>query len=467
MLPQIIQGGMGVHISTPLLANTVARLGGLGTVSGVAADKMLARLLQAGDAGGHYRRALSHFPFPEIARWVLDEYFVSGGIPSGTSYKPVPAVTLTSSRFSTAMLICGNYALVWLAKEGHENPVSINWLEKMQMCHLGSIFGAMLAEVDVITMGAGIPIQVPRVIDAYANGQPAEYRVTVTGCADGTRTMRFDPKEFFGRSALTLKRPSFLPIVSADILASIMIKKTPPGSIQGFVVEGPTAGGHNAPPRVQGDLNTFGEPIYGPRDVPDFGKISAMGVPFWIGGSCASPAGLAHALSIGARGIQVGSLFALSEESGMAPQHRRDAIRLWHRGQLRIKQDPRASPTGFPFQVAQLPGTLADETVYRARHRICNHHGLSTPHQLPSGRIVYRCPAGPIDSYGRHGGNGADTEGARCLCNGLIATTGLGDPGEASIVTLGADLNFLRHLTEDEHSAYTVAQAMQYLLDST
>lgn len=463
MFPKIIQGGMGVYVSTPFLANAVSQHGGLGTVSGVAADKMLARLLQAGDLHGHFRRALSHFPFPEVACEVLDAYFVPGGIPSTARYKPVPALTLNPSRMTIALHLCANFAFVWLAKEGHTNPVSINWLEKMQMAHLYSIAGAMLAGVNFVTMGAGIPLQVPSVLDHFAHGQPVEYRVTVTGCPSGTMTMRFDPSQFFQKPWPALRRPGFLPIVSSDALAVLMMKKVP-GGIQGFIVEAPTAGGHNAPPRGKLVLNESGEPVYGERDQPNFERLQSLGVPFWLGGSYASPAGLARARSHGALGIQVGSIFALCAESGLDLRHRLEIIRRWHRGVLRIKTDVSSSPTGFPFHVVQLPGTLSEDAVYRARRRACNRRGLSTPHQLPDGTIVYRCPAERVTDYVRHGGDAVATKGVRCICNGLISATGFGDSGEPSIVTLGDDLTFLQYLSGDPHGTYTVTQAIEYLL---
>jgi nitronate monooxygenase len=78
----------------------------------------------------------------------------------------------------------------------------------------------------------------------------------------------------------TLKRPSFVPIVSSVVLAQSMLKRAngigPTRGIQGFVVELPTAGGHNAPPRGfrydpvgkthAVDLNDKGEPLYGSKD---------------------------------------------------------------------------------------------------------------------------------------------------------------------------------------------------------
>lgn len=465
-----IQGGMGVSISDFFLANTVAcnsRGKVLATVSGVAADILFARRLQIGDPGGHLRRAMTQFPLPGITREVLVEYFINGGKQPAAPYKPVPSLSLTPSRMAILLHVCANFAFVWLAKEGQTNPISINWLEKMQTRHLASIYGAMLAGVDTVTMGAGIPLQIPAVLDAFARCTAAEYRVMVTGCPAGTITMRFDPAEFFGQSLPTLQRPAFLPIISSDALATLMMKRLPPGSVQGFVVEGSTAGGHNAPPRGKLVLNEAGEPVYGEKDQPDFEKLKALGVPFWLGGGFASPEGLALALSLGATGIQVGSIFALCEESGMDPGLRREIIRRYHEGTLRIKQDPDASPTGFPFQVVQLPGTLSDDEVFRKRHTACNQRALHMPYQMPDGSIEGRCPAEPEKEYERHGGDVKDTVGRRCICNGLMTTAGFGDESEPAIVTLGGNLRSLDCLTANGKMIYTAAETINFLLSGS
>jgi hypothetical protein len=54
-------------------------LGQLGVVSGTGLDQVLARRLQDGDLGGEVRRALAHFPFPQMAHRILDMFFVPGG----------------------------------------------------------------------------------------------------------------------------------------------------------------------------------------------------------------------------------------------------------------------------------------------------------------------------------------------------------------------------------------------------
>ena len=468
MFRPVVQGGMGVDVSPPRLAKEVSMLDGQvgqGTVTGAAVDIVVARKLQNGDPGGDYRRALDHFPFPEIAQLVLDEYFMLSDDSTPRIYKPTLRPSLEPSRLAIALLICANFATVWLAKEGHENPISINYLEKMAMVHLYSIYGAMLAGVDIITMGAGIPLHIPDVLDAYARGEAAEYPVPITGLDSGTITMRFDPSEFFGQTVAALKRPKFLPIVSTDTLATLLKKKLS-GGVWGFVIEGPGAGGHSAKPRRKPPaFNSSGEPVYDDLDKPNFKKLVALGLPFWLAGGYASPEGLAQALSVGAAGIQVGSIFALCNESGLDPKIRCEVIRLYHHGKLRVRKDPRASSTGYPFNVIQLFGSLSDDGVYSDRHRTCSQGALLTPHRMPDGTIVYRCTAEPGRMYEAHGGDLADTIGVRCLCNGLLSVVRLGDPGEPPIGTLGSDTGFLHYLTPNWYSSYSAAQAMDYILN--
>jgi len=52
--------------------------------------------------------------------------------------------------------VVANFVEFFLARNGHDNPVGINYLEKLQLPHLPSIYGAMLAGVGYILMG-GVP----------------------------------------------------------------------------------------------------------------------------------------------------------------------------------------------------------------------------------------------------------------------------------------------------------------------
>ena len=466
--PQIRQGGMGVRISGPNLARTVAMLGGAGTVTGVLLERVVARILQQGDPGGHFRRALSHFPFPDVANSVLRSYFIAGGIPNGGTYKGVPVFSVQPSKLLIALTICANFAAVWLAKEGHGNHITINYLEKVAMPHVYAITGAMLASVDYVTMGAGIPLQIPELISSIADGKLASYRIPVVGRNTVPYTMSFNPENFFGGKLPPMKPPGFIPIISSNLLASILTKKLPEGSISGFVVEEWTAGGHNAPPRKL-VLGKEGEvlPVYGTKDVVDYGEIAKFGVPFWIGGSKASPDALQWALSVGAAGIQSGSIFALCEESDMDAAIRKRICQLGFAGKLTVSTDMLISPTGFPFKVAHLSGTLSQVEVYAARQRVCNQGALVTLYVTPNGSLGYRCAAEPVDRFVAKGGAAADTAGRGCICNALAVTAGIGDPGEPPVVTLGDDVSFLKKLMATPDSSYSAEAAIKYLLGNT
>ncbi len=372
-LPQVIQGGMGVGVSSWQLARAVSQSGQLGVVSGTALDVVAARRLQDGDIGGHMRRALAEFPVPEIADRVMGRYFkrlgrsVKDGKPR--PYRPVPKLTLHQSAAQQELAVVANFAEVWLAKEGHDGPVGVNFLEKIQMATPVAALGAMLAGVDYVLMGAGVPREIPRLLDDLAAGRTAGVTVDVYGTHDSHR-VEVDPEELLGDALPALTRPQFLAIVSANVLASYLARDdaTRP---DGFVIEGHRAGGHNAPPRAKAVDADTGEPVYGPRDETDLAKIAALGLPFWLAGGQGTPRRLAEAKEQGATGVQVGTLFAFAEESGLDPELRLALHGRLLDGTLEVRTDPAASPTGFPFKVAQIPGTTADPEVYAERARGC------------------------------------------------------------------------------------------------
>ncbi|HRA51851.1 MAG TPA: nitronate monooxygenase, partial [Actinotalea sp.] len=117
-LPMIIQGGMGVAVSSWRLARAVSLTGQLGVVSGTALDLVLARRLQDGDPHGDVRRALAAFPDQAMVERVLHRYFRPEGR-AGAPYTPLPRLALRQHPSDQELTILGNYAEVWLAKEGH------------------------------------------------------------------------------------------------------------------------------------------------------------------------------------------------------------------------------------------------------------------------------------------------------------------------------------------------------------
>ncbi len=201
--PVLIQGGMGVAVSGWRLARAVAATGQLGVVSGVALDVVLARRLQLGDPEGDVRRALAELPLPGVADRILQRYFVPGGIPAGQPFRPVPRLGLRPNPAGTELAVAGNFVEVHLARQDHRGPVGVNYLEKVQLATPAAIYGAMLAGADYVLMGAGIPAEIPGLLDAFAAGGPGEVSVTVAGADSGARHVaRLDPAALHGVSQL-------------------------------------------------------------------------------------------------------------------------------------------------------------------------------------------------------------------------------------------------------------------------
>ncbi|HEY3439949.1 MAG TPA: nitronate monooxygenase [Paludibaculum sp.] len=471
-LPTVIQGGMGVGVSGWRLARAVAKTGQLGVVSGTALDRMLLRRLQDGDPGGHMRRALDHFPFPAMAARVWDKYYIAGGKAETQSYANSPQFEKDMPREVSELLIVSNFVEIWLAREGHSNPVGINYLEKIQPPHLASIYGSMLAGVDYILMGAGIPMRVPGILDKYANHEPATYPLYVAGAKEGDdTTMRFDPREFMEGEMPPLRRPWFLAIIASNTLAVTMVKKAN-GRVDGFIIEGPTAGGHNAPPRGKLQVNDIGEPIYGERDVVDLPRMCELGLPFWLAGGYGSAEQVRAALAAGAAGVQVGTAFAFCVESGLRDDYKRAVLQKVMDGTVSVFTDRLASPTGFPFKVVQLDGTVSEKALSDARHRICDLGYLREAFRAPDGSIDFRCGSEPISLFVSKGGAIEETVGRKCVCNALMATTGhpqirAGKHLEAGIITSGDDLTELTRFIPAGGAPYHAADVVAALMGGT
>jgi NAD(P)H-dependent flavin oxidoreductase YrpB (nitropropane dioxygenase family) len=470
--PKIIQGGMGVAVSGWTLARTVSKLGQLGVVSGTGLAIVFARALQMGDPQGHLRRAVQQFPIPGVAARVLAQNFVPGGKSPATPFKNAPMPTLRPGPALVELTVMANFVEVFLAKEGHGGLVGINFLEKIQLPTLPSLYGAMLANVDYVLMGAGIPRAIPGALDRLAAGEPAQLKIDVIGALPGEEFLStFDPRAFCKGQLPAVKRPQFLGIVASVTLAMALAKKAS-GHVDGFVIEGDTAGGHNAPPRGPLQLNAIGEPIYGPRDVVDLEKIRELGRPFWLAGSYGRPGRLAEALRLGASGIQVGTAFAFCNESGLRPELKQQALQMSRAGTAHVFTDPIASPTGFPFKVVRMPGTLSEAEQYAARTRICDLGYLRHLYRKPDGTPGYRCPAEPVDDYVKKGGALADAQGRKCLCNGLVANIGLNQvrsnsEEELALMTAGDDVAQVARFLKPGCDTYTAADVVRCLLDET
>lgn len=444
-----------------------------------------------GDPNGDVRRALAAFPDQDMVQRYMDKYFIPNGKPSDKSYRSLPMWNMEPSQALLEATVLANYAEVWLAKHNQDSTptgglVGTNLLTKVSFPTLASLYGAMLADVDYVIMGAGIPLTIPGALDNFAVGKDATFPVDVAG-SDENHLIHFSPKEFWtaaGKPELAdkpLMRPKFLPIVSSVVLAQSFLKRAngqgPNKGVDGFVIELPTAGGHNAPPRGFRydpekkshalDLNEKGEPVYGPKDEVDLEKFvkAAKGLPFWLAGSYAHPDKFQDILKLGGAGVQVGTLFALCEESGMEAEIKHHLLGTIAQEEMEVFTDPVASPTGYPFKALMMPGSLSDKEKFEARPRICSLGYLRTAYMEENGRIGYRCPAEPVDDWLKKGGSIEATVGRKCLCNALCANAGMpqtrkfkDESGETKqyteemFITIGDDVNFARKVMKQDDS---------------
>ena len=467
-LPLIIQGGMGVAVSDWRLARAVSLRGQLGVVSGTGLDTVFVRRLLDGDIGGNLRRAMRQFPMPGVADAALARYFRPEGRAVGKPYELLPMYRQFVSRKREALTMLAAFVEVFLAREGHHNPVGINLLTKVQRPNIATLYGAMLAGVSYVLMGAGIPREIPGVLAALAKHQPASLRYDVVGQpSEEELRITLDPGEYWADLPPVLERPKFLAIVASNSLATMLARKTV-GEIDGFVIEGPTAGGHNAPPRGDAQLNARGEPVYGTRDEVDLAKIVELGIPFWIAGGAGSPEALRDALSAGATGVQVGTLFAFAEESGLATELKQSLLASAGHGEIDVFTDPLASPTGYPFKVVHWSGEPAAQ---HERERLCDMGYLRVAYRTPEGRVDYRCPAEPVGAFVDKGGDIGDTVGRRCLCNALMANVGLPQLRkdgslEPHLLTSGDDLRTIATFLRGR-SRYFADDVIDYLMAGT
>jgi hypothetical protein len=122
------------------------------------------------------------------------------------------------------LTMLASFVEVWLAKEGHDGPVGVNLLTKLQLPNLAILYGAMLAGVDYVLMGAGIPREIPGVLDALAAHQPASIRLEIDGASpELDATVRLDPRDHWEGAP-----PAFL--IRPRTLRSSRATRSPPRS---------------------------------------------------------------------------------------------------------------------------------------------------------------------------------------------------------------------------------------------
>ncbi|MFI1454905.1 hypothetical protein [Streptomyces roseus] len=106
--------------------------------------------------------------------------------------RTTPRLRAAGGAPAEVLTVLGNFAEVWLAKEGHDGVVGVNCLEKIQLATAPAMFGAILAGVDHVLVGAGVPGQIPALADRLARCEPCVTRIAESGIARALREELLD-----------------------------------------------------------------------------------------------------------------------------------------------------------------------------------------------------------------------------------------------------------------------------------
>jgi NAD(P)H-dependent flavin oxidoreductase YrpB (nitropropane dioxygenase family) len=466
--PIIVLGGMGVDISSKRLAGAVASSGEFATLSETGGAIRIARVLQDGDPDGHVRESLQSFPNQEMVAYALGKFYQESGRleklrkKAGKLYRPVPKYEIENRAdprvgvpLVEMLTVLDAFEQVVTARRlaGGRGFIGMNGLGKIPLPTAAALYGAMLGGADYTARGAGAKADIPAVIDTLYAGNPLDYSIAVDYVPAGSRwqhaAAHFDPAPYGGTPA---SKPEFWAIAGTVAGAQHYIDN----GAAAIVDERRIAGGHNMPDGI-------------PED--PYEAFLELGVPVVLAGGAARA--YADVERMGGAGVQIGSLFAVTQESGMSPLERGKVVMSALLGKLRVHSNKGVSPTGYPFEVAEVDGTLSDPEVYQARTRVCDLSVLRTPYVNADGEIGWRCPADDSDKMsGRFRGPFAAKKigEAACLCNGLFASAGMPQidltrgTKEPSIITLGENAgNDIRGVVAQFGRPITAQKVIDYV----
>ena len=299
--------------------------------------------------------------------------------------------------------MAANFVEVFLAKEGHDGVVGINYLRKIELPLPFALLRRDAGRRRLRPGGGGQPLRPPR------PGAPARRRTRTSPgrsgsrgprSADGDRAVAVSPRSLVPAATAPLAAPAVLAIVASVDLATGLAGDPPsPGrTASSSRARAPAAttrrradrgGSSRGPAAVYDDRDARGHPRHRrPRPAGLARRLLRQ-----------RPRVCAGASPYGAVGVQVGTAFALCQESGFdADLKQPGARRRWRAGDV-----SRAQPTGGSRRPGSRSGswswtaTLSDPQVEADRQRVCDLGVLRSPYRNADGRVDYRCPAEPVD----------------------------------------------------------------------
>ena len=277
------------------------------------------------------------------------------------------------------------YEEVSLAKESGGQHVGINIMVALARDYEESVKGAIDAGADVIISGAGLPLGLPLIRPSGPSGETA-----------------------------------LIPIVSSARALEVVCRKWEKAGRRpdAAVLEGPLAGGHLGFKIDELDMesNRLENLLPAVKDV----ALKHGDFPIIVAGGIYSHTDIARFLLMGASGVQMGTRFLATEESGASHEYKQAVVSAKKEDML-VAHNP-GSPCGLPFRVIRQSPMFAS-ALKRLRAPKCDKGYVLQ--RDPAGKFT-RCPAKQ------------DNENYFCICNGLLSSAGY-DTAEEPLFTAGTN----------------------------
>lgn len=459
--PLIIQGSMSIGIAGWKLARAVAQAGHLGIIAGFALEEVFFRRLQQGDPDGALHRALACFPHSAQSQFLVDTYETPKVTSRQEPFQSMPGTWYPPSRERQLLTVMAHFSEVWLAKENHAGLIGINYLEMNGPCFPAALYGALLAHVDYLIVRRSMLTALLNILEPLRHYAPVTWPVGPIGTFHASDVIAFDPRILPLKSTRPLPTPQSFLLTSIEKLSDLN-EEGLPACVEGLIL---TQSPHTHPRHVMdvdSSASTRPQALH---------ALSQQKIPFFLSGSYGSPEKLQTALSLGASGIQVASLFLCCDESALHAFLKTQLLQTILKNQIEFFEDPWASPISIPLQWIALENTLSDPQLYFERSRICDLPYFQIPYSTPEERLQWRCPSEPLEPYLKKGGSIHDTHHRQCLCNAFLANLGLGQIRngkiEKPLITAGPTLTHLAHFLKSGSLSYTAQTVLDYLLSSS
>ena len=298
-LVPIMQGGMGVDISTAALALEVARLGGIGHIS----DAMLPTVADRRYDTKYVKNKLKQYKFnvenadKSVVKFDLDEVAESTRLHVEATMK---------------------------AKQG-DGLIFINCMEKLTMNAPKDTLrvrmrAAMDAGIDGITLAAGLHLGSFALIEDH----PRFHEVQLGIIVSSLRALQL----FLKKTARTKRLPDYI------------------------VIEGPLAGGHLG---FGMDWQHYHlETIL--VEIRDWMQAEGLTIPLIAAGGVFTGADAVRMMELGAQGVQVATRFTVTHECGLPDKIKQEYFRASEED-IEVNQ---LSPTGYPMRMIKQCPAIGD-----------------------------------------------------------------------------------------------------------